>query len=423
MKKGLLFRNVIIICCWLLLFFVSSVNASDKKEKSLTENDLKGITKIAIVIEQKRPAFEVLHWRAKTAYGISSLGGFAGDAIAHGIDKDKDSNEAALMNPGDIQCSAIFKESLEPLNNSKKFEKVYITSGENKKELSDYDAVLTFTINRWGLRLVERENEKLSAFVELKAEMVSAKEKKPVWDERQVIVGNKRQTVAEFTADSNMLNSELQDAIKKAGTQMSNALIYPAAAPDEKPKSKKEKVKTGKVTALEINNSIDFKVGTLSSVRPLKIEVETFTDNRQIKDRIGDLRNGFGGKAGIINTARPAPEIAREAISAIFAKNGHIINNGEKDIVISGSVETYWFESQLRMSSWELMGTVDVNMVVKDGNSKVLYSKRYLGHNDKVLGLFWPKTIIEIMDAAMANMTDQIPFDTGLIEAINKSRK
>jgi hypothetical protein len=422
MKKGLPFRSVIIICCSLTLIFCAAVRAGEKN-KSLTENDLKGIKKIAIVIEEKRPNFEVLHWRAKTAYGTASLlGGFEGDAIAHGIDKGKDANEASLMNPGDIKCSAVFKESLEPLNNSKRFEKVYIASGENKKGLSDYDAVLTFTVNRWGLRLVERENEKLAAFVELKAEMVKAGEKKPVWDERQVIVGNNRRTVAEFTADSNMLNSELKDTIKKAGVQMSNALIYPPAAPQEKPKSK-EKVKTGKVTALEINNSFDFKLGALSTIKPLKIEIGTFTDNRQIKDRIGDLRNGFGGKAGMINTARPAPEIVAEAISGIFTKNGHIISTGEKDIVISGSIETYWFESQLRMSSWELMGTVDVNMVVQNSHGKTLFTRRYLGHNNKVMGVFWPKNIIEIMDAAMQNLTDQIPLDTQLIDAIKDIRK
>ena len=427
MKKGKLFENGTVICCCIILIFGASVSGSEnKKNDSLTENDLKGIKKVAIVVEQKRD-FELLYHRAKTAYGTASLlGGFEGDAIAHGIDKGKDKKAAEPMIEAvkDVCCSPIFIESLSPLKKSTRFETVNILSDANQKtNLSDYDATVTFTINRWGLRLVEREANNVAAFVEVESKMVTSKSKKPVWENREVIIGSRKETPQTFAADGKMLREELQATIKKAGLQMSNVLIYPAANPEMKSKSKDTKVKTGKVTALEINNSINYKVGALSSIKPLKIEVGTFTDNRQITDRIGDLRNGFGGKAGEINTARPAPEIVREAMVSVFTKNGHIVNSGEKDIVISGSVETYWFESQLKMSSWELMGTVDINMVVQDNKGNILFSKRFLGHKDKIVGLFWPKTIIEIMDAAMENLTDQIPFDTKLIEAINGNQK
>ena len=46
MKKGLLFRSVIIICCTLTLIFCATARAGEKN-KSLTENDLNGIRKIA----------------------------------------------------------------------------------------------------------------------------------------------------------------------------------------------------------------------------------------------------------------------------------------------------------------------------------------------------------------------------------------
>ncbi|MGA2915064.1 MAG: hypothetical protein ABSE89_03465 [Sedimentisphaerales bacterium] len=436
MKKGQLFRYaisyrikersrtfIISFMCSVALIFGASVHAAEnKKNVNLTENDLKGIKKVAIVVEQKRD-FELLYHRAMTAYGTASLlggVGFDGDAIAHGIDKGKDKKAAAPMLDAvaDVCCSSIFIESLSPLKKSTRFESIYIPDTNQKKNLSDYDATVTFTIDRWGLRLVEREANKVAAFVELEVKMVSSKDKSTIWNQREVIIGSRKETPQTFAADGKMLNDELRRTIKKAGLQMANALIYPAN-PDVSRKATKEKVKTGKVTALEINNSIDFKVGALSSVKPLKIEVGTFTDNRQITDRIGDLRNGFGGKAGEINTARRPPEIVREAIVSVFNKNGHITDSSEKDIAISGSVETYWFESQLRMSSWELMGTVDANMVVTDVRSgKILFNKRYSGHHNVTKGIFGPKDIINIMDLAMENLTDQISNDSELIEAI-----
>jgi hypothetical protein len=412
------------LCC----FFLSVYANAEDKTILPGKQDLNAIKKIVIFVEQKRE-FEVFHWRAKTAYGTASLlGGFEGDAIAHKIDKDKDSKEAAPMldSVKDISCSELFIESLKSIKDSNQFVKVDIKNGEfDKSSLKEYDAAIAFTIKKWGIRLVDRENEKLAGFTELEVKMLKANEKKPIWDQREVVVASQKQTIEGFTSDGKMLNEEVRAAIKKSGAQMSNTLLYPSSKAESPKETKKEKGKNDKVKAdsLPINNEIEFKTGPLASIKPLKIDVQTFTDNRQTKDKIGELRNGFGGKAGIVNTNRPVTDIVHDAISSAFTANGHTINNAEKDIIITGSVDTYWFESQLRMSSWELMGTIDINLVVKDSKGKVLFTKKYSGHNDQVIGLFWPKTIIQIMDAAMANLTDQIPYDTQLIDAIKANQK
>ncbi len=409
----------IFICC---LILTSSLSYADK-EISLTGKNLQSIKKVAVIVEEKRPDFEVFHWRAKTAYGTASLlGGFEGDAIAHGIDKDKDKKEAAPMldSVKDISCSSLFTESLTPLKDANQFT-IEMKSETEEKGLSGYDAVLKFTIKRWGLRLVEREAERLAAFVELTVEMKKANEKKPIWNQRYVVVGSSKETVDVFTADTKMLNEQLQETIKKAGLQMSLAMLYPdSETPTKSKASKKKKIKA---ESLEINNDINFKAGPLSQIKPLKIEFASLEDKRKTTDRIGDLRNGFGGKAGMINTARPAPEIVLDAMKAVFARNGHIENAAEKDIVISGSMDTYWFESQLRMSSWELMGTIDLNLTIQNSKGKVLFTKKYSGHYDKIMGIFWPKDIIVIMDSAMGNLADQIPYDTQLIDALKVSGK
>lgn len=415
---------VSLFCCFLPTF--SPAMAS---ERNLTQNDMKGIKKISINVEQKRE-FELIYHRAMTAYGTASLlgaVGYDGDAIAHGIDKSKDKKAAEPMMDAvkDVCCASIFTESLSPLKESNHFDKVNILPETNqKKNVSDYDATVTFNIDRWGLRLVEREANKVAAFVELEVKMVKNKDKSTIWNQRQVVIGSRKETVQTFAADSKMLNDELRETIKKAGLQMANNLLSPTNTEENQKSKKNEKVKTGPVTALEINNSIDYKTGALSSVKPLKIAVETFTDNRQEKGKIGDLRNGYGWKCGNINTARSPQDIVREAVVSVFNKNGHETNSNENNIVISGSVETYWFESQLRMSSVELMGIVDVNMVIKDAHSgKILFCKLYSGHNNIKKGIYGPKEIINVMDSAMENLTDQISNDQQLVDAINKASR
>lgn len=418
MKKGFL-----PICIFLSFAFVPALYA-DQKDITPGTQDLTSIKKLVIFVEQKHP-FEVYHWRAKTAYGTASLlGGFEGDAIAHGIDKDKDKKEAAPMlnSVSDINCSELFIAALKPIADSKKFDKVDIKIGEfEKSAAAEYDAAIAFTIKKWGIRLVDRENEKLAGFTEVSVEMTRAKEKKPIWQQRIVTVGSQKQTVEGFTSDGKMLNAEVRAAINKTGSQMANTLLYPSAKTEPKAADKKEKGKKVKPDSLEINNDITFKTGPLSEIKPLNIDLRPFTDNRQTKDKIGELRNGFGGKAGIVNTARPVTEIAGDAIASVFTANGHKVNSTEKNIIITGSVDTYWFEPQLRMSSWELMGTIDITLTVQNSAGNVLLTKKYSGHYDKVMGIFWPKDIIVIMDSAMANLADQIAYDMQLIDTLKAS--
>jgi len=420
MRKGFL------IVCGLLLIIITGSLYAEQKDVTPTTQDLTPIKKLVIFVEQKHP-FEVYHWRAKTAYGTASLlGGFEGDAIAHGIDKDKDKKEAAPMldSVKDINCSELFIAAIKPLTDSKQFEKVDIKTGEFEKKIAaEYDAAIAFTINKWGIRLVDRENEKLAGFTEVKVEMTKAKEKEPIWQQRSVVVGSEKQTIEGFTSDGKTLNAEVRNAINKTGAQMANTILYPSAKTKTKAVDKKEKNKKVKPDSLEINNDFTFKTGPLAEIKPLNINVLPFTDNRQTKDKIGELRNGFGGKAGIVNTARPVTESAGDAVASIFTANGHTVNSTEKNIVITGSVDIYWFEPQLRMSSWELMGTIDINLTVQNDKGKVLFAKKYSGHYDKVMGIFWPKDIIVIMDAAMANLVEQIPYDTQLINALKASQK
>lgn len=179
------------------------------------------------------------------------------------------------------------------------------------------------------------------------------------------------------------------------------------------------------ITPANLNVSYDAakaKIGPLSSVKPLKVEVGTFADKRQVTNNIGYKRNTLGVNTAYVRTTRPVPEIIRDAIVTAFNKNGHTVTSGEgdKDIAISGSVETFWFESQVNFWTIEFMGTVDVNMAVQDGHTgQVLLNKRYSGHHNAALLSGYHKEMANTMNATMENLIDQISVDAKLIEVLS----
>jgi len=203
-----------------------------ESKTKVAPNELQGVKKVAVIVEQNHN-FEVMKSRAKTS-GLWGAGlGISGMAIAHGIDKGKDMNEAAPMMSAvqDVCCTSIFTESLAPLFEPNRPDRIYTLIGANQQiNLSDYDAVVTFTIDRWGLRLMELANknpaaDKLAGFVKVYAKMVSTKDEKIIWKRKELVDGERRETVSAYTTNSEMLHNELKDTIKKAGVRMSNALI------------------------------------------------------------------------------------------------------------------------------------------------------------------------------------------------------
>ena len=125
------------------------------------------------------------------------------------------------------------------------------------------------------------------------------------------------------------------------------------------------------------------KVNTspLSSLQPLNIEITEFVDKRPETDVIGYVRNVFGNKVRKIVTNQPVNQIVRDAFVVEFKTNGHnIVSNGNKDISISGMINTFWFDAQ---TGWtvELIGTVNVDLkVINSKTGKVLLTRTYQGY-------------------------------------------
>lgn len=159
--------------------------------------------------------------------------------------------------------------------------------------------------------------------------------------------------------------------------------------------------------------------GPLSSVKPLNIEIGEFVDKRPETDKIGYKRNGFGQQTAKIVTIKPVPQIIREAISAEFLKNGHLLTSENKNIVIAGKITSFWFDVQMNFWTVEFMGTVSVDLDIIEGQTgTILLTRTYQGHyNEKSMGGL-EGTWERVMNTALERMLQQMSTDNKLIQTI-----
>ena len=159
--------------------------------------------------------------------------------------------------------------------------------------------------------------------------------------------------------------------------------------------------------------------GPLSKVKPVIIQVTKFEDKRSKTEQIGYKRNLFGWATADVLTNEPVVDIVRNAVVATFEKNGHIVSDEQPNIVCSGDVETFWFETQVNFWTEEFMGTIDIILTIKDPstNSNV-FSKRYVGHKNAEMMYGYHKEMAQVMNSTLKDVMSQIETDPELIDII-----
>lgn len=61
-------------------------------------------------------------------------------------------------------------------------------------------------------------------------------------------------------------------------------------------------------------------VGPLSSIEPVKIQVQKLQDNRPFLNKIGDKKNGIGMNCAEIATTSPVSDVIRDGIVVMLKK-------------------------------------------------------------------------------------------------------
>ena len=159
--------------------------------------------------------------------------------------------------------------------------------------------------------------------------------------------------------------------------------------------------------------------GPLSSAPPATVRVADLVDKRPDTDHIGYTRNGFGSKTADIVTARPVPVIVRDAIAAEFSANGHRIGQ-DADLIVAGTVTTFWFELTPHFGSVEFAGTVGVDLVVSDARTgQPLVTRAYQGNYTEKTALGGLEgTWKRVMNTALERMGRDIASDPRLLAAL-----
>lgn len=162
--------------------------------------------------------------------------------------------------------------------------------------------------------------------------------------------------------------------------------------------------------------------GPLSTVESRRIKLGQFVDKRPEVDKIGYKKNNLGHKTAHIVTAKPVPEIVREALLAEFTKNGHVLDaGGASDIILSGEITTFWFDYQIGFWTIEFMGTIGIALNAMDAKSGApLLTRAYQGHYaEKSMGGL-EGTWQRVMNVALERTMREMSTDPRLVQALKR---
>lgn len=216
---------------WFFILIISVTSCGPvHKQIRPTADNLDRLKKLAIVIPTE-PDFTVIYHRAKATAAPGALFGLVGAAVASGYNESLDNKKTELIDPylDKFSCRLIFVESVrKTLNDARRFTAIQVFDKEIKsKDVHQYDAVVTFSIQNWGLRLADRENDKMAAFIELEVKMIQTSDGRVIWDEREVVLGNGRHPFELYQEDKQLVQNDLEETVEEAGFRTANLLIYP----------------------------------------------------------------------------------------------------------------------------------------------------------------------------------------------------
>jgi len=161
--------------------------------------------------------------------------------------------------------------------------------------------------------------------------------------------------------------------------------------------------------------------GPLSSVPTVTVKVVDLADQRPDRARIGYKKTGFGDTAADILTVRPVATIVRDAIVTEFTASGHRTGD-DADLIVSGTITTFWFDWASHFTSLELTGTVAADLTISDAASgRPLVRRACRGsYSETSLVGVAEGTWQRVMNIALQRMVRDVASDPGLLTALRE---
>lgn len=171
------------------------------------------------------------------------------------------------------------------------------------------------------------------------------------------------------------------------------------------------------------HNSAANIVGPVSEIEKLAFASPALEDRRLDKARIGWKKNGYGQNTADITTVKPVQDIVQEALTDAIGDNGHSVST-DAPIKITGSIDRFWFETDMNFWTVEFIGDVQCTLNFVDAaTNKTIYTSVYTGTNKVKTGGGLEKTWTQVMSKTVDNLIENIVFDEELSEALQNYKK
>ena len=176
-------------------------------------------------------------------------------------------------------------------------------------------------------------------------------------------------------------------------------------------------------SALKVEHDTAVNItGPISEVGGVVFTAPQLDDARVDKARIGWKKNGYGMNTADITTEQPVDVIIEEAITDAIRDNGHSVADDGR-VRITGSVDRFWFDTDINFWSVEFIGDVQCTLEFVDSKtSTTFYSASYSGTYKEKTAAGYVKTWTEVLGKAIEQLIEDIVFDEGLKDALSAYR-
>ncbi len=160
--------------------------------------------------------------------------------------------------------------------------------------------------------------------------------------------------------------------------------------------------------------------GPLQEISSTSFLAPAVSDAREVTERIGYKKNGYGMNTADIVTKTSVEEIVGNALTDGLTQNGHTVSESGKYSIVS-AIKTFWFEIDVNFFTVEFTGEILASLeLLNTETNEVVYTSDYSGtHSEKKAGGL-NKTWERIMSKAVDKLVEDIVYDEELAEAIEQ---
>jgi uncharacterized lipoprotein YajG len=158
--------------------------------------------------------------------------------------------------------------------------------------------------------------------------------------------------------------------------------------------------------------------GPISEAGGIAFSAPQLEDARLDKARIGWKQNNFGMKTADITSEQTVDVIVENAIIDAIKDNGHSVAE-DGQVRISGTVDRFWFETDMNFWTLEFIGDIQCTLdFVDTATNESIYSSSYSGTYKEKTAAGYVKTWTEVMSKAIDKLIEDIVFDEELTDAL-----